>query len=77
LPDQAKEFLGALSSFDDFWLEVRTKAIENKKPPSLLCGAVIQKTDDGYTLARLSPEPPTVLDVALSILHNIEILSTG
>jgi dipeptidyl-peptidase-3 len=75
MPDQAKEFFRALTSFDDFWIEVRKKALEARLPRGVLCGAVLQKTADGYTLVRASPNPPTVFDVAFSISENIEIAS--
>jgi dipeptidyl-peptidase-3 len=75
-PEQAKEFLGALTSFDDYWLDVRSKVIKVKKPRGIFVGAVIKKIDEGgYTLERFTLEKPTVLDAALSVLQNIEVAS--
>jgi hypothetical protein len=72
-PDQAKEFFGALTSLDDFWLAVRAKAQEFKLPRAVECGAVIKKVGDGYTLARQGGDVLTALDVAFSIVENIAL----
>jgi hypothetical protein len=41
LPDQAREFFGAPTALDDFWLAVRKKAVQCKRPQ---CGSSAQQT---------------------------------
>jgi dipeptidyl-peptidase-3 len=74
-PEQAKEFFGALTSFDDFWLAVAAKSRELKVAPSIHCGAAIKKSGDRYTLARAGEGTSTILDVAKSVLGNITLAS--
>jgi hypothetical protein len=74
-PDQVREFFGALAAFDDFWLDVRKKVLEWRRPRGICCGALLVKTADGYTLARASEGPPTPYDTAASIAGNIRLAS--
>jgi hypothetical protein len=74
----AREFFGALSSPDDFWLAVKQKAIKLKRRScgfldGIACGAVVKKIGDGYKLERASVGSPALLDVANSIADNIGI----
>jgi dipeptidyl-peptidase-3 len=73
LPEQAKEFYGALTSVDDFWMQVRAEAIRLLSPRPVHTGTVIRKVDGGYTLARGGGETLTTLDVALTALENIRV----
>jgi hypothetical protein len=54
MPEQAREFTRALSSPDDFWLAVKQKAVELKRPScgfldGIGCGAIVSRT---ATVAR-------------------------
>jgi dipeptidyl-peptidase-3 len=73
LPDEAVQFMNALSTLDDFWLDVRKQAERLKVPRPLFCGAVVRKTDDGYTLARCGGETATVLSMVESIVESTRL----
>jgi dipeptidyl-peptidase-3 len=73
LPNQAKEFYGALTAFDDFWLDVRKQAMLLKTPRSVNCGAVVRKVGDGYSLERVRPEPASALDEWVSIVDSVRL----
>jgi dipeptidyl-peptidase-3 len=76
LPEQAKEFYGALTSLDDFWLEVRVQALAIQLPRSLQCGATIVKSQEGdLTLVGPTKDALTTLDVVRSLVQNIKIAS--
>jgi dipeptidyl-peptidase-3 len=73
LLDEATRFMNEIGTPDDFWLDVRKQAELLKRPSAVDCGAVLKKTDDGYTLARSGAETATVLDVFGSIVENIRL----
>jgi dipeptidyl-peptidase-3 len=73
LADQGNQFFTEITSLDAFWLEVRQQAIALKLPRGITIGAVIQKTADGYTLARCGGEKINVLDASLSIVESIKL----
>ena len=73
LPDEASQFMSEMSTPDDFWLDVRKQAQQLKVARPVFCGAVVRKTDDGYTLARCGGEPVTVLDVVESIVESTRL----
>jgi dipeptidyl-peptidase-3 len=69
LPCQAKEFIGALTSVDGFWLDVRAQVEQFRRPTRVDCAAVVKRTESGYTLARSGGEKLTVLDVAVAAVE--------
>jgi dipeptidyl-peptidase-3 len=73
LVDPAREFYGALSSFDDFWLEVRSSAEAVYIPRPCYLGARVVKDGDKYSLGKITDGEPTVLDVALTAVENIKL----
>jgi dipeptidyl-peptidase-3 len=74
LPDQAREFYGALTAIDDFWLDVRKQAIATKLPRGVITGATLVKGEDGeYALARQGGETLTALDTALAAVQSTKI----
>lgn len=71
-----QEFFKALTSFDDFWLDVRRYTITQKPKRAVVCQAIIKKTGDGkYELDDISSEPKTTYDVAKVIVTNIRMAS--
>jgi dipeptidyl-peptidase-3 len=73
LPEEATQFMNEMSTPDDFWLDVRKQAERLKAPRPVFCGAVVRKTDDGYTLAKCGGETLTVLDMVESIVENTRL----
>jgi dipeptidyl-peptidase-3 len=69
LPDQAREFIGMLTSMDDFWLDVRKQSMQDRGPKGVECAAVVRKTETGYTLARSGGTKVTALDVAVAAVE--------
>jgi dipeptidyl-peptidase-3 len=73
MPAEAEQFMAQISALDEFWLDVRKQAEQLKRGRSLLCGAVVRRTEDGYTLARCGGETVTVLDVVESIAESARL----
>ena len=73
LPEAGAEFFGALTSLDDFWLQVRSIAVDKQTPRGVICGAVVRKSGDNYTLSRIGGEKPTLLDVIHSVIDTTEL----
>jgi hypothetical protein len=73
LPDEATQFLKTMSTPDDFWLDLRKQAEQLKPASAVLCGAVIRKIDDGYTLERCGVGAPTILNVVESIVESAKL----
>jgi dipeptidyl-peptidase-3 len=73
LVDPAREFYGALSSFDDFWLEVRAEAEAVYIPRPCYLGAIVAKEGEQYTLKKITEGQPNALDVALTAVKNIKL----
>jgi hypothetical protein len=74
LPDQAREFFGALTAIDDFWLDVRKQAIASKIPRGVVTGATLVKQENGESaLRRQGGEKLTALDTALSVVQSVKI----
>ena len=73
-PGPAKEFFGALTSFDSFWLDI--KKICDKEPrrrPVYCGGIVIKENNNKLNIKPFTIENPTILDSTLSVLTNIKI----
>jgi dipeptidyl-peptidase-3 len=75
LPDQAREFFGALTALDDFWTEVRAQAVAIRLPKPIVCGATVRSGANGLRLTGPAKSVLTTLDVALSIVENVRIAS--
>jgi hypothetical protein len=75
LPDQAREFFGALTALDDFWIEVRSQSVEIRLPRAVLVGATAVKNGDNVTLVGPTKETFTPLDVVLSTIRNVAVAS--
>ena len=73
LPEAGSEFFGALTSLDNFWLQVRAIAVKKQTPRGAVCGAVVRKHGDSYTLERIGGEKPTMLDLIHSIIDTTEL----
>jgi dipeptidyl-peptidase-3 len=73
LPEQGREFFNALTSLDDFWLEVRAQAIPIRLPRGIQCGAMIVKNGDDVTLVGPTKEEITTINLIRSILQNVTI----
>jgi dipeptidyl-peptidase-3 len=71
--DEAVQFMNAMGTPDGFWLDVKKQVEELKRPRAVICGAVVRKTDDGYTLTRCGGEKATLLDVVESFVENIRL----
>jgi dipeptidyl-peptidase-3 len=73
LPDQAQEFYGAITSLDDFWIDVRKQATELSTNRMIGCGGIVRKVGEGYELQRVREQPPSALDVAVSIVETVAL----
>jgi dipeptidyl-peptidase-3 len=73
LVDSAREFYGALSAFDDFWIEVRAAAEKVYIPRPCFLGALTVKDGEKYKLTKITDQEPNVLDIALTAVLNIKI----
>jgi dipeptidyl-peptidase-3 len=73
LPEQGREFYAALTSIDDFWMDVRKAASDVKTPRTIFAGSVVRKVGEEYTLVRCGGEKPTALDAALAIVESIKV----
>jgi dipeptidyl-peptidase-3 len=73
LVEPAREFYGALTSIDDFWLDVRKAADGLYIPRPCHIGVKLVKDGDKFTLAPGTDEEPNVLNFTLTALENIRI----
>jgi dipeptidyl-peptidase-3 len=73
LVEPAREFYGALSSVDDFWLDVRKAADGHYIPRPCHLGVKLVKDGDKYGLVPGSEEEPNVLNFTLAALENIRL----
>jgi hypothetical protein len=73
LVESAREFYGALSAFDDFWIEVRAAAEKVYIPRPCYLGTLTVKDGEKYKLTKITDQEPTVLDIALTAVENIKI----
>jgi dipeptidyl-peptidase-3 len=75
LPEQGSEFLGMLTSLDDFWMEVRSQAMAVRTSRPIVCGPTVVKDENGLTFVNPKNPEPTTLDVVLSVTRNVKIAS--
>ena len=76
LPVAARQFIGFLTSFDDFWLEVREFALKQKRSRYLYSGAVIKKEGESYTITSPTEgRSPNSVDLIYSIIQNYQLAS--
>jgi dipeptidyl-peptidase-3 len=73
LVEPAREFYGALSSIDDFWLEVRKVADAVYIPRPCHLGVKLVKEGDKFRLAPGSDGKPNALNFTLTALENIRL----
>jgi dipeptidyl-peptidase-3 len=75
LPELGNQFMKTLTSFDDFWLEVREQSLLIRPPRPVACGVTIVKNEENNELTLVSPKnaDPTILDVFYSITQNVKI----
>jgi dipeptidyl-peptidase-3 len=73
LPQQEKEFFSALTSIDDFWLEVPAQAASIRLPRGIQSGATIIKNGDELTLVGQTKAEVTIIEFIRSNLQAIRI----
>ncbi|OHS95367.1 Dipeptidyl peptidase 3 [Tritrichomonas foetus] len=73
--EAGKQFMGFLTCLDDFWLDVRKYALQQKRARYVYCGVTAKKLENGeYTIAPpVENGEPTAADVVLSSIQNVTI----